>query len=114
MSAATDFLSELNVAKNFEDLRVLGYSEYLSLPNLSPEERFEVQEGLTFSSDRVAKLVSVMQSLSVLIEDGYPLREQQTAEEAVIRLLKSKLDAMQIAYNEFDASTRAEIIFTTV
>lgn len=114
MSAATDFLAELNVAKNFEDLRVLGYTEYLSLPNLSPEERFEVQEGLAFSSERVTKLASVIQSLSVLIDDGYPSREQQTAEEAVIKLLKDKLDAMQIAYNEFTADTKAEIIFTEV
>lgn len=113
MSTATEFLAELNLAKSFEDVRVLGYTEYLSLPNLSAEERLEVQEGLTFSSDRVDKLVLAIQSLSTLIDDGYPLREQQTADDIVIKALKAKLDAMQTAFNEFDSVTTAEIIITT-
>jgi hypothetical protein len=113
MTAAETFLLEIREAKVFEEARVLGYTEFLSLPNLSADERNEIQEGLNFSSDRVSKLSQVIDSLNTLILDGYPTRELQTASEEILSSLKAKLDAMEKAFSEFDISIKAAITFTT-
>lgn len=114
MSAASDLLVELKQAKTFEEIRVVGYSEYLSLTNLSQEERIEIQEALNFSSERVTKIDNTISTLSALIEDGYPNREKQEASESIILLLKGKLDAMRIAFEEFDVKVTANIVFKEV
>ena len=112
MGLADTLLLELKKAKVFEEARVLGYTEFLSLDNLSEVERIEIQEGLNFSSERVSKLSHVIDALSDLIADGYPNREQQRAPIEVLSSLKDKLTAMEEAFAEFDISVTASISFS--
>lgn len=114
MGVEDTLLTDLKKAKVFEEVRVLGYIEFLSLSNLTEEERKELQEGLNFSSERVSKLSHTISSLTDLLADGYPNRDKQTAPLEVLSALKDKLSAMQETFAEFDISLTASITFTNV
>lgn len=103
MSTIDTLLQEMTDAKAFEDRLITGYQELNALPSalLSAEAHAEVAEGLQWATVRSKKLDNAIIVLGVLKDDGFPSREQQVAPDQVIDELKSRLQLMQLAINEF-------------
>jgi hypothetical protein len=103
MNAIDTLLSELVDAMAFEDRLIIGYQEFSSIPSslLSPEAHVEIAEGLQWSITRSSKLETAINGLNVLKDNGYPVRLQQVAPDAIIAELTSRLALMQLALQEF-------------
>lgn len=100
------FLEELSAAEAFEQIRRHGYDEILAMPPslLSNETRAEVFDALQWSNLRYSKLVSAKESVQALLDNGFPGRVQQIAQESAITELKDRLEMMRLAVAEFDTA----------
>lgn len=109
MSEISNFLAELQAAKEFEDSRVKGYEEILSFPAtlLSLEARKEVDEAYVWSLTRANLINAALISVSTLLEAGYPERLGQIAPATIISELKDRLLNLSLAVAEFSPPPEA-------
>lgn len=115
MSVIATFLTELNDAKAFEDIRIIGYQEVLSLPPnlLSALARNEVNEGIVWSQTRANLLELTIVAVTNLLNNTYPDRVAQIAPAEVIAELAAILAKLQVAIGEIKVATVSAIDGTT-
>jgi hypothetical protein len=102
MAIIDQLLIELDGAKEFEEIRIRGYSEMLCCPLfLTDEARNEVQQAKDWSDNRLRLIVNAIITTENLINDGYPERDEQRATSNVIAEFNERLRVMTISIGEF-------------
>lgn len=102
---------ELTTAETFEQVRLNGYDEILSMPAslLSNTTRDEVIEAMKWSKSRLLDIQQSIDAVKKLITGGYPSRVQQIADQTVITELQNRLEMMRLAVAEFQTPPVATV-----
>jgi ribonuclease HI len=82
-----------------------GYRALFFSPDTNPDEKQELQEGITKNEAELAAVQKVLAALSALASLGYPDHTKETASQTIIDALKRLADDVALAPKDFAEPT---------